>query len=58
MEKASEKLAEAIAAFESYFKEDAEKETLHPVFGEPNFEEWVLLHYKHVIHHARQFGLV
>jgi len=30
----------------------------HPVFGDLNFEEWVLLHYKHVIHHAKQFGLV
>jgi hypothetical protein len=30
----------------------------HPVFGDLNFEEWVLLHYKHVTHHARQFGLV
>ena len=58
MEKASEKLAEAIAAFESYFKDDGPKICLHPVFGELNFEEWVLLHYKHVIHHARQFGLV
>ena len=30
----------------------------HPVFGDLNFEEWVLLHYKHVTHHAKQFGLV
>ena len=30
----------------------------HPVFGDLNFEEWVLLHYKHVTHHARQFGLM
>lgn len=30
----------------------------HPVFGDLNFEEWVLLHYKHVVHHAKQFGLM
>ena len=30
----------------------------HPVFGDLNFDEWVLLHYKHVTHHARQFGLM
>ena len=35
-----------------------EKKTLHPVFGELNFEEWVLLHYKHVGHHLKQFGMV
>jgi hypothetical protein len=32
--------------------------TQHPVFGDLNFEEWVLLHYKHVIHHTKQFGLL
>jgi hypothetical protein len=58
MDEALENLTTSIAAFENYFKEDAEKKTLHPVFGELNFKEWVLLHYKHVMHHARQFGLV
>jgi oxepin-CoA hydrolase/3-oxo-5,6-dehydrosuberyl-CoA semialdehyde dehydrogenase len=57
MEEALENLSRSIIAFENYFKEDVEKKTLHPVFGELNFEEWVLLHYKHVMHHARQFGL-
>jgi hypothetical protein len=32
--------------------------SLHPVFGELDFEEWVLLHFKHVTHHARQFALL
>lgn len=58
MKEALEKLATSIAAFENYFKDDAEKKTLHPVFGELNFEEWVLLHHKHVLHHLRQFGLM
>ena len=58
MDEALENLTKSITAFENYFKEDAEKITLHPVFGELNFEEWVLLHYKHVMHHARQFGLM
>ena len=31
---------------------------LHPVFGELNFEEWALLHYKHVTHPLRRFGLL
>ena len=58
MEEAIEKLAASITAFENYFKDEPLKTTLHPVFGELNFEEWVLLHYKHVTHHARQFGLL
>lgn len=58
MEAALEKLAGSITAFENYFKDEPLKTTLHPVFGELNFEEWVLLHYKHVTHHLRQFGLM
>jgi Protein of unknown function (DUF1569) len=58
MEEALEKLAGSITSFENYFTDDALKTTLHPVFGELNFEEWVLLHYKHVTHHAKQFGLL
>lgn len=58
MDAALEKLTESITAFENYFKGDTLKTSLHPVFGELNFEEWVLLHHKHVIHHAKQFGLL
>ena len=58
MEMALKKLAESISGFQSYFKEDPDKKTMHPVFGELNFEEWVLLHYKHVTHHLRQFGVL
>jgi Protein of unknown function (DUF1569) len=58
MDEALQKLGEAIHSFEEHFKADPGKTTLHPVFGELNFEEWVLLHYKHVTHHLRQFGLL
>ncbi len=58
MEEAVENLSGSVAAFEAYFKENPYKKTMHPVFGELNFEEWVLLHYKHVTHHLRQFGLI
>ena len=52
------KLQQEINEFVSYFENDKNLKTTHPVFGELNFEEWVLLHYKHVTHHARQFGLM
>ena len=58
MEDALENLQESITAIENYFKDEALKTSLHPVFGELNFEEWVLLHYKHVRHHLRQFGML
>ncbi len=58
MEEAIAGLQKSIYEFVDYFKDDANKTTLHPVFGELNFEEWILLHYKHVVHHARQFELL
>ena len=53
-----EELKKGIAAFVDHFKDDPNKTTLHPVFGDLNFEEWVLLHYKHVRHHLKQFNLM
>jgi Protein of unknown function (DUF1569) len=50
-------LQDSIEEFINYFQDDSYITTLHPVFGELNFSEWILLHYKHVIHHAKQFGL-
>jgi hypothetical protein len=58
MKDAVTSLQQSIEAFVLYFKEDENKKTLHPVFGPLNFEEWVLLHYKHLVHHAKQFGLM
>jgi len=58
MEEAVDGLAASIGSFENYFRENPGKKTTHPVFGELNFEEWVLLHFKHVTHHLRQFGLL
>jgi len=55
---AIEQLQKTIEYFFTYFATDPDKKTLHPVFGWLNFEEWILLHYKHVTHHARQFGLL
>lgn len=58
MEEALAGLQKSITEFEEYFKDDKIKTVAHPVFGELNFEEWVLLHYKHTVHHAKQFGLL
>src|SRR4030095_2934276 len=49
-------LEQEVNDFFTYFKDDSEKRTLHPAFGELNFEEWVQLHHKHVKHHLKQFG--
>ncbi|MBS4043983.1 MAG: hypothetical protein KGZ59_09230 [Chitinophagaceae bacterium] len=47
-----------IAQFFSQFHQNESTTTLHPVFGDLNFDDWVQLHYKHTLHHAKQFGLI
>jgi Protein of unknown function (DUF1569) len=58
METAITSLQKSINEFVEYFKTGTEKIVPHPVFGELNFAEWVQLHHKHVVHHAKQFGLM
>jgi hypothetical protein len=58
MEAATAGLQQSIDEFTDFFKDDPFKTTPHPVFGELNFEEWVLLHYKHLVHHAKQFEVL
>jgi Protein of unknown function (DUF1569) len=58
MDEAIADLQHSIDKFVDHFKDDLNKTTGHPVFGELNFEEWILLHYKHITHHLKQFNLV
>ena len=53
---AKENLGIAVHNFVEYFKNNDAATSLHPVFGYLNFDEWVLLHYKHVLHHLKQFN--
>lgn len=46
-----------VSSFFKYFEDHKDKRSLHPAFGELNFEEWVQLHHKHVTHHLKQFGI-
>ncbi len=58
IERAVEKLELEVSRFFDYYSANKNATAVHPVFGELNFEEWVRLHYKHVTHHLRQFGLL
>ena len=58
MKEAIDELRKSIDDFFGFFKNDPSKKTLHPAFGELNFNEWVQLHNKHVTHHLKQFGLI
>lgn len=58
LELAIDELAESWVEFEEYFSEDEQRSTLHPYYGNLNFDEWNRLHAKHFTHHLQQFGLV
>ena len=42
----------------AFFLEHPGIVTLHPNFGELNFDMWQQLHSKHISHHLEQFGLL
>ncbi len=58
VKEAIDKLENEVNEFLSFFTTNTAATSVHPVFGELNFEEWIRLHYKHVTHHLRQFGLI
>lgn len=58
VEEAINQLDKEVNHFSDFYATDKQVTAVHPVFGELNFEEWVRLHYKHVTHHLRQFGLL
>jgi hypothetical protein len=51
-------LESSIQKFSAHFGENETLTTLHPAFGWLNKEGWILLHYKHIHHHLRQFNLI
>ena len=58
MQEAKMALNMEVKEFMEQFTNDDKLVRTHPVFGDLNFDEWVLLHFKHVTHHLRQFDLL
>lgn len=58
IEASVEELKTDINNFFAFFENSNQKLSLHPVFGNLSFDEWVQLHFKHTLHHAKQFGLI
>lgn len=44
--------------FEEYYQINPENTNPHPYYGDLNYDEWCLLHKKHITHHFEQFGLI
>ena len=58
LESAILQLKISVADFFNFFVKNPDKKTLHPAFGWLNYEEWLMLHFKHISHHLRQFELI
>jgi len=55
---ALQELQEELDYFFIFFETHPGIKTMHPAFGELDYEEWILAHYKHVVHHLKQFELL
>ncbi len=58
MQLAVAELENEVNDFFILFKDKPTLIVQHPVFGDLNFDEWIQLHHKHVVHHLKQFGLI
>lgn len=54
LDTAKQQLWEAVSGYTTNTFPD----TMHPVLGLLNQEEWIIFHNKHFTHHFKQFGLV
>ncbi len=58
LEEAKAVLIKNINAFYEFYEANPEATFIHPVYGMLNKEAWERFHYKHFIHHFKQFGLI
>jgi oxepin-CoA hydrolase/3-oxo-5,6-dehydrosuberyl-CoA semialdehyde dehydrogenase len=57
LEKAKEALLQAWDEFIAYYEKNDAVSQVHPRFGYLNKDEWDRFHFKHTMHHFKQFGI-
>ncbi len=57
LEAAKDALSQAWREFKSYYEGNHDVKHVHPRFGMLDYNEWQRFHYKHVMHHFKQFGI-
>lgn len=57
LEKAKEALLQAWDEYITYYEKNDGATEVHPRFGNLNKEEWDRFHFKHFMHHFKQFGV-
>ncbi len=58
LELAVDEFVEEYLEFLELFESDANRSSLHPYYGNLNFEQWNRLNQKHLSHHFKQFNLL
>ncbi len=58
MNVAKHELIKTIKSTLVYFETNPTAEVIHPYGGSFGFAEWMVFHYKHFVHHFKQFGLI
>lgn len=58
LELAIDEFVEEWLEFEELFESEEGRTSLHPFYGELNYEQWKRLSEKHHTHHFTQFGLI
>lgn len=57
LEKAKEALLQAWDEYIAYYEKNGSASEIHPRFGQLNKDEWNRFHFKHIMHHFKQFGV-
>ena len=57
LEESKKALRESVAFFLDYYKKNPHATALHNIYGELNYQEWLVMNIKHVRHHFAQFGV-
>lgn len=57
LEKAKEALLQSWNEFIAYYEKNDGASEVHPRFGHLDEEEWDRFHFKHMMHHFKQFGV-
>ena len=58
LDSAKNELKKEVNFFFNYFNQHPSEKPNNPTFGPLNYEEWIVFHKKHFMHHYTQFGLI
>lgn len=58
LELSVDEFVDSYLEFQELFESNPTLQTIHPIFGTLNYEQWNRLNQKHFTHHFTQFGLI